>query len=421
MAPDDPEPSIPEAARAAKVASAAVAQLDTATKNALLLDLAAAVTAHETDLLAANAQDLQAARAGGLPAPKLARLTLTPASLAQLAAGLAQVAALPDPVGRVTRDDVVASGMRVRKVRAPLGVVAMIYEARPAVTLDAFALCFKAGNACVLKGGREASRSNVAMARLAHACLGARSLPLAALTLVATPARDDLLLLLRQSASIDLVIPRGGHELIRLVAEHSRIPTVQHYQGVCHVYVDAAADTATALRICVTAKTSAPATCNAAECVLVHRAVADRFVPELARAMHAAGVRVRADARAHALAPAHSTPAAEGDFGREFLDLIVALAVVDDLDAAVAHIERHGSLHTEAIVTADERAAEEFTRRVQASCVLVNASTRMNDGFQLGLGAEIGISTSKIHAFGPMGLEELTTQRYVCTGTGQTR
>lgn len=416
--------AIVAAAAAAKAASVVVGQLETETKNALLLDLAERIAAAVPVVLAANARDVEAARASGLAPAKLQRLALSAGSLAQLCDSLRLVAALPDPVGQVTRDSTVPSGLRVRRVRSPLGVVAMIYEARPAVTIDAFALCFKAGNACILKGGKEAAASNAALAAIAHEALAARGLPAAALTLVATPSRDDLLTLLQQTASIDLVIPRGGHELIRFVAENSRIPTIQHYQGVCHIYVDAAADLAMALKICTTAKTSAPATCNAAECVLVHEAVAERFVTMVVRAYVEAGVQVRADARAMGIVGAGAAgvvPAAVEDFGREFLDMVVALAVVDSLDGAVAHIARHGSLHTEAIVTADEGAAERFARRVVASCVLVNASTRMNDGTQLGLGAEIGISTTKVHAFGPMGLEELTCTRFICTGTGQTR
>jgi len=298
----------------------------------------------------------------------------------------------------------------------------MIYEARPNVTIDAFALCFKAGNACILKGGKEAAASNAALANLAHAALAGAGIDPGALTVVSALSREDLLVLLEQDAFIDLVIPRGGTDLIRFVARHSRIPTVQHYQGVCHVFVEASADLDLAERICVTGKTSAPATCNALECVLVDRAIARAFVPRLVTAMAAAGVEVRADGEALALCPPGSCAAAvPEDFGREFLDLIVALRIVDGLEGAIGHIRRYGSNHTEAIVTRNERAASDFLRRVQASCTLVNASTRMNDGASLGLGAEIGISTSRVHAYGPMGLEELTTVRFVVEGSGQTR
>jgi len=411
---------IESAAIAARAASRVLATLDTSTKNALLTDLAASIAVATPALLVANASDMHAARTAGLADAKIRRLALTEASLAHLAEGLRQVASLPDPIGQVTRDDVVPSGLRVRRVRAPLGVVAMIYEARPGVTADAFALCFKSGNACILRGGKEAAASNAVLAALIHAALARHGLPEAAITVVADPSREVLRTLLGLDAHIDLVIPRGGTDLIAFVREHATIPTIQHYQGICHVYLDAAADLDMAERICVTAKTSAPAACNAAECLLVHRAIAPTLVPRLAALFAAAGVEVRADADAHALSPT-TRPAAPEDFGREFLDLVVALRVVDDLDAAVAHIRRHGSDHTEAIVTDDPAAAARFTREVQSSCVLVNASTRFNDGFQLGLGAEIGISTSRLHAYGPMGLEELTTQRWIVEGTGQTR
>jgi glutamate-5-semialdehyde dehydrogenase len=408
-------------ARAAREASRLLATLGTLAKNALILDLASAVLARRAEILEANAQDVSAATAAGLPPAKLQRLGLTERSIDQLAAGLRQIAALPDPVGEVTRRYDVPSGLHVRKVRTPLGVIAMIYEARPAVTVDAFALCFKAGNACILKGGKEAARCNSLLAGIVRERSRAAGLPEAAITSVSTLDRDGLRQMLKLDQFIDLVIPRGGTELIRFVAEHSSIPTIQHYQGVCHVFVDESADLAMAERVCLTGKTSAPATCNATECVLVHTGVAERFVPRLVAAYAAAGVEVRGDELTRRLGGTSVKPAAEDDFGREFLELIVAVKAVPDLDAAVAHIHAFGSNHTEAIVTGNQRNADEFTRRVQASCVVVNASTRFNDGFQLGLGAEIGISTTKIHAYGPMGLEELTTQRFVVEGSGQVR
>jgi glutamate-5-semialdehyde dehydrogenase len=407
-------------ARAAQQAAAAIATTPTAVKNACLADLAARLEAAAERIASANAADLAAARAAGQTDAKLRRLTLTPAAIAQMAAGVRQIAALPDPVGQVTRDYTVPSGLRVRKVRCPLGVILMIYEARPNVTIDAFALCFKAGNACILKGGHEAARSNAALLDLIHESLAAHALPAAAAHLLTTSDRDQIKELLKLEQYIDLVIPRGGTELIRFVHEHARIPTVQHFQGVCHIFVDETADLAQALSVCTTAKTSAPATCNAVEAVLVHQAVALTFVPQLVQGYASAGVEVRGDEHVCALAP-QARPAAEADWGREFLDLIVAVRVVPDLEAAVAHIHRYGSNHTEAILSRDPARQREFTERVQSSCVLVNASPRFNDGFQLGLGAEIGISTSKIHAYGPMGLEELTAQRYVVYGAGQTR
>ncbi|MEL7473872.1 MAG: glutamate-5-semialdehyde dehydrogenase, partial [Planctomycetota bacterium] len=377
-------------------------------------------------LLDANAEDMHAARVADLPEAKLRRLELTDRSIRQLADGIRQVSALPDPVGLVTRDDTVESGLRVRKVRAPLGVVMMIYEARPGVTVDAFSLCFKAGNACVLKGGREAQRSNECLAELTHRVLrahGADDTTAQALTLVTTSDRDAIKALLGLEGVVDLVIPRGGETLIRFVHEHARVPTIQHFQGVCHVYVDASADLDRALDMIATAKTSAPATCNATECALVHESIADRLLPRLIDRADRDGFEIRGDERvlAHANGSAHVVPATDDDWGAEFLDLVLAVRVVPTLDDAIDHIARHGSLHSESVVAQDQGVIEAFTRRVDASCVLINASTRFNDGFQLGLGAEIGISTSKIHAFGPMGLEELTTQRWVVTGDGHTR
>ena len=415
---------IVHAASRARAASRVIATLSTERKNALLLDLSERLTVARDAILQANQRDLDDAALAGLAPAKLARLRLTPDSIAQLSSSLRSIVALPDPVGQITRETTVASGMLVRRVRAPLGVICMIYEARPGVTIDAFALCFKAGNACILKGGKEARHSNSILANIVRDALDAHAIDHAALTSISDITRDDLDQLLQQDRFIDLVIPRGGHELIRYVARTSRIPTVQHYQGVNHAFIDAAADVDLAVNICVTGKASAPATCNALECVLVHRDIASIAVPRLAEQFINAGVEVRVDeasiALAGPLAP-RLKPAAPEDFGREFLELIVALRVVDSLDDAIDHIHRYGSNHSETIITRDAHASEEFTRRVQSSCVLVNASTRMNDGFQLGLGAEIGISTSKIHAYGPMGLEELTTTRFVALGNGQTR
>ncbi len=407
-------------ARAAKEASRALAALGTETKNAVLRAIADELEARRDEILGANARDLDAARKADLPSAKLARLELTDDSITHLAAGVRQVADLPDPIGAVTTQRTVPSGLRVKKVRCPIGVIAMIYEARPGVTVDAFALCFKAGNACLLKGGKEANESNTVLAGLIRGVLEVHDVPSGALGLVISSDRADLKRLLELDDCIDLVISRGGEQLIRFVHEHSRIPTIQHFKGVCHIYVDATADVDQAVDICATAKTSAPATCNSVECVLVHTDIAEAFLPMLGARLVRDGVRVLADERARGIMP-HSDPADENSWGREFLDLILALRVVDSLDDAIRHIERYGSNHTEAILTRDDANAEAFCDRVQSSCVLVNASTRFNDGFQLGLGAEIGISTSKIHAYGPMGLEELTTQRWIVEGDGQTR
>lgn len=407
-------------ATAAREASRVLAATPTDMKNRVLLAFADAIDAAVAEVLAANGRDVARAREAGLTAAKLQRLTLSESSVRQLAKGLREVAALPDPVGAVTSEKRVPSGLRVRRVRVPLGVVCMIYEARPGVTADAFALCFKSGNACVLKGGREAAESSGALAAIARRVLREQGLPEAAITLITSSDREEMKAILRLDSLIDLVIPRGGEELIRFVAEHSRIPTIQHFRGVCHIYVDKAADLERALKVCVTAKTSAPATCNAAECFLVDRGIAREFLPRLGAALAEAGVQTRADAEARAIEP--SLRAAEdGDFGREFLDLIAAIAVVDGVSGAVTHVNRYGSRHTEAILSRDARAIDLFRAGVDASCVVVNASTRFNDGFQLGLGAEIGISTTKLHAYGPMGLEELTTQRFEVEGDYQTR
>ena len=318
-------------------------------------------------------------------------------------------------VGKVTRDVAVPSGLKVRKVRCPIGVIMMIYEARPSVTVDAFALCFKAGNACILKGGREASHTNRLLADLANAALQAKGVPTDAVVLLTSSDREELKDLLRLDQYIDLVIPRGGAALIQFVHEHSRIPTVQHFHGVCHIFVDASADVDRSLLVCTTAKTSAPATCNAVETILVHQDIAGTFTPDLVQRLDEDGVEVRGDARVCSLAPT-ALAATEEDWGQEFLDMIVAVRVVPDINAAIEHVNTYGSNHTDAILTCDEANASKFVEQVQSSCTLVNASTRFNDGFQVGLGAEIGISTSKIHAYGPMGLEELTTQRYVVRG-----
>ncbi len=407
-------------ARQAREASRAVARLSTESKNAVLMDLAARLEQDAAVILKANERDVAAAGAAGLPEARLQRLCLTAASVRQMAEGVRQVAALDDPVGQVTRQYQAANGLSVAKVRCPLGVVMMIYEARPNVTIDAFALCFKAGNACILKGGREAIESNRALGSLAWAALEANGVAREALSLLAASDRDEMKALLRLDAYIDLVIPRGGVELLRFVHEHSRIPMVQHFQGVCHIFVDVSADLDRAVDICTSAKASAPATCNAVEAVLVHEQIAAAFVPKLAARLKAEGVELRGDSVVCGLAP-KAIAAREDDWGREFLELVLACKVVGDVDAAIAHIRRYGSNHTEAILSNDPTSQQRFLDEVQASCTLVNASTRFNDGFQLGLGAEIGISTSKVHAYGPMGLEELTSQRYVVRGNWQSR
>ncbi len=408
---------IAEAARQGAIISAA---LDNDTRDRVLRGLARRIRENTDRLLTANAEDMVAARAGGLAEAKLQRLSLTPGKIEATAAGVETVVELPPPVGAVTRETTRPNGLSVQKVRAPLGAILMIYEARPHVTVDAFALCFKAGNSCLLKGGREATASNAAFEALIHEELRAQDIDPRVVHLVTTSDRDFMRELLEQEERLDLVIPRGGHTLIRFVHEHARIPTVLHFEGVCHVFVDASADQDMARDIILNGKTSAPAVCNATEAVLVHEAIAQTFVPSVVAALVEAGVDVRGDASVCALAPGASAASFE-DWGREFLDLVLAMRIVPDLDAAMAHIDAHGSRHTEAIVADNRDTQEDFVRRCGASCSVVNASTRFNDGGELGLGAEIGISTTRVHAFGPMGLEELTTQRWVVRGNGQVR
>lgn len=410
----------PDIARHARDASRPLASLSTAVKNAVLEEIAIQIVAQTPEILRANEADMAAARQNGLEQSKLNRLELTDKSLAQLAIGVRHVVSLPDPVGVITVDRTVPSGLKVRKVRVPLGVIMMIYEARPGVTIDAFSLCFKAGNACILKGGREAARSNVALVSLVHRVLDAHGLCRAALTFVSSYDESEIKALLHRDDCIDLVIPRGGERLVRFVAANSTIPTLNHAKGVCHIFVDESADQAKAIEVCVNAKVSAPAACNALECVLVHKGIASEFLPKLEAAFVAVGVEIRADADALPLM-AHARLAEHEDFGREFLASIVAIKVVSDVAGAIWHIASFGSRHTEAILSSSRVSIDAFRAGVDASCVVVNASTRFNDGFQLGLGAEIGISTSKLHAYGPMGLEELTTTRFEIDGDFQTR
>jgi len=407
-------------AAAAKAAAQQLAIATTQQKNDTLRALASNIEARAVDIRAANEKDMQAARDNNIAEPLLRRLELTDAGIAQLVDGIRQVADLPDPVGAEVRGYDVPSGLHVSKVRCPIGVVLMIYESRPGVTVDAFALCFKAGNACILKGGREALHSNLILAEIARDTLAAHDLPVDAMTLVDTSDRDVMKQLLHLEQYIDLAIPRGGNTLVSFVHEHARMPTVQHFHGVCHIYVDAHADLDKAVEICASAKLSAPATCNALECLLINQGVADQLLPPLAEKLRAGGVEMRGDEAVCKIIK-DATPATDGDWGTEFLGLTLAIKIVPDLNAAIDHIHRYSSNHTDAVLSEDPTAQQTFVQRVQSSCVLVNASTRFNDGFQLGLGAEIGISTSRIHAYGPMGLEELTTQRYVVTGDGQWR
>ena len=401
-------------------AATAIASLPTQAKNALLRAMADALLADEAVILAANARDIEAAAAKGIGSAMLDRLRLDTARLQGIAAAVREVAELPDPVGQVTRAYDRPNGIHVERVRVPLGVIAMIYEARPNVTADAAALCLKAGNAVILRGGSEAIHSNTAVAASLKRALRDAGLPEAVLTLVGDLRRETILELIQLSDTIDLVIPRGGEGLIRFVAEHARVPVIKHYKGVCHQYVDAGADEDLALALLVDGKVSRPSACNALETLLVHRDIAPSFLPKAAAALRARGVDLRVDEAGRAWIP-DAAAATEEDFAAEFLDLVLAIGVVDNLDAAIAHIRRHTSDHTEVIVTRDPAHADAFVHALRSAVVMVNASSRFSDGGELGLGAEIGISTTRLHSYGPMGLEALTVERFVVRGEGQVR
>ena len=403
-----------------RTAAQALAQLDTAAKDALLRAMADALDQDAEAILAANARDLEAARANGTTGAMLDRLALDGTRLSSIANALREVAALPDPVGQVTRSEVRPNGIRVERIRVPLGVIAMIYEARPNVTADAAALCIKAGNGVILRGGSEAIHSNTAIAAALQRAIGDAGLDPAVLTLVTDLRREAMLQLLQLTDIVDLAIPRGGEGLIRFVAEHARVPVIKHYKGVCHLYVDRAADLDLALRLLLDGKASRPGVCNALETLLVHAEVAADFLPRAAQALGVRGVEIRGDAATCALVP-DAKPASEDDYAAEFLDLVIAVRVVESLEQAIAHIRRHTSDHTEVIATADEAAARRFVESLRSAVVMVNASSRFSDGGELGLGAEIGISTTRLHSYGPMGLEALTVERFVGRGQGQVR
>jgi glutamate-5-semialdehyde dehydrogenase len=415
-----PPSTIPELGRRARAASRALATASTAAKDAVLVAAADLLVERADDLLNANAEDVQRETAAGVSDTVVDRLRLSSARIEGMATGLRLVAGLPDPVGEITEGWVRPNGLRIHKVRVPLGVVAIIYENRPNVTSDAFALCLKSGNAAFLRGSSGAIRSNVAIAGVLREALAKVGLPEDALLLVEDTSREAAVEFMRQRDSIDCLIPRGGPSLIRSILENATVPYVIDGDGNCHVYVDTAADLAMAADIVVNAKTQRPSVCNAAETVLVHEAVAGAFLPELAGRLE--GVELVGDAAAQGLLGADRVAAAtEDDWADEFLTLKLAVRVVPSIDAAIDHVARYGSGHSEAIVTGDLAAADRWTREVDAAAVLVNASTRFVDGEEFGFGAEIGISTQKLHARGPMGLRELTTEKYVVRGEGQTR
>lgn len=407
-------------ALACREAASSIAGLDTDAKRSLLRAMANALAADEAVVLEANAKDMDAARAHGTSDAMLDRLRLDASRVAGIVNAIREVATLPDPVGITTRRETRPNGIVVERVRIPLGVIAMIYEARPNVTADAAALCLMAGNAVILRGGSDAMHSNIAIATALRRALKANGVPEAALTLIDDPRRETMVELLQLTDIVDLAIPRGGEGLIRFVAEHARVPVIKHYKGVCHLYVDRDADSDLALRLLVDGKTSRPGVCNALETLLVHKDIAASFLPRALGMLRDLGVEIRGDEATRALVD-EVERASEDDYAAEFLDLIIAVRVVDSLDEAIAHIRRYGSDHTEVIATGDPRTADTFVRAIRSAVVMVNASSRFSDGGELGLGTEIGISTTRLHAYGPMGAESLTVERFVVRGEGQVR
>jgi glutamate-5-semialdehyde dehydrogenase len=405
---------------AARVAARELARADSNAKNTALHAIAAAIRRDHAQLLAANAKDVAAARAKGDHVAFVDRLALETATIEAMAAGLEQIAALPDPVGEITDLKFRPSGIQVGKMRVPLGVVGIVYESRPNVTADAAGLCLKSGNAAILRGGSEAIRSNAAIAACVQEGLRVAGLPESAAQVVATTDRAAVGHLIADEEHVDVIVPRGGKGLIERISREAKVPVIKHLDGVCHVYVDAVADVDMAIHVADNAKTQRYSTCNTMETLLVHAAIAPRVLPKLCEIYVAKGVELRGDERSRKLVAAMK-PATEDDWYAEYLAPVLAVRVVDSLDEAIAHIARYGSQHTDAIITNDHAAAMRFLREVDSASVMVNASTRFADGFEFGLGAEIGISTNKLHARGPVGLEGLTSQKWIVLGSGQVR
>lgn len=407
-------------AKDAKSASNVMKTTGTNKKNSALMEIAQALKENKVELLKENAKDVSFAKEKGLSKALIDRLTLNEGRISGMINGISEVVSLPDPVGAIARMWQRPNGLKVGKMRIPLGVIAMVYEARPDATTDAAVLCLKSGNAVILRGGSEAINSNLYLGKLMQGALVKVGLPEKAIQVVPTTQREAILQILKLEDYIDLIIPRGGESLIRFVTENARIPVLRHYKGVCHTYVDDKADLRLAEEVCFNAKVQRPGVCNAMETMLVHEKVASTFLPSMLNRFNEAGVEIRGCSKTCQIFPS-AKPATEADWPMEYLDLILAVKVVKDIDEAISHIAKYGSNHTEAIVTSDHQNAWNFLEKVDASVVLVNASTRFNDGNQLGLGAEIGISTSKLHAYGPMGLEELTTTKFIVFGQGQIR
>lgn len=407
-------------AKTAKEMAPAIATAKTDAKNKALKKIAQGLKDQLASLLEANAKDVAYAQEKGLSKAMIDRLTLTEDRVEGMINNLYEVIALPDPVGNITKMWLRPNGLKVGRMRIPLGVIGMIYEARPDATIEAAALCLKAGNVVILRGGSEAINSNIILGNIMTAALVKAGLPEKAIQVVPITDRDAVLALLEMEEYIDLIIPRGGEGLIRFVTEHAKMPVLKHYKGVCHVYVDDKADLEKAKKICFNAKVQRPGVCNAMETLLVHEGIAEKFLPDMLKTFSQAGVEIRGCPKTCNLFPS-AKAATEEDWPAEYLDLILAVKIVADMEEAINHIAKYGSNHTEAIVTENYSRAWEFLEKVDASVVLVNASTRFNDGNQLGLGSEIGISTSKLHAYGPMSLEELTTTKFIVFGEGQIR
>jgi glutamate-5-semialdehyde dehydrogenase len=406
----------------ARAASYALGKLSTAQKNAILLAMADALVAREGEILAANAEDISTAESAGLTGAMLDRLRLTPDRIAAMAKGIREVAALHDPVGEVIREWTRPNGLRIEKKRVPIGVIGIIFESRPNVTADAAVLCFKTGNATILRGGREAIHSNVAIAKALQEGGAPAGLPDHSIQLIPFTDRESVKHMAEMDRYLDLIIPRGGAGLIETVVSLARMPVIKHYDGICHTYVDRAADPDMATAIALNAKTQKPGVCNAMETLLIHRDIAAKFAPKIAAAMAEKGVELRGDPEFVRLSRSDRVVSAtEQDWITEYLDLILTVGIVDSLDAAIDHINRHGSHHSDCIVTNDEAAAGRFLDEIDSAAVFWNASTRFSDGGEFGFGAEIGISTDKLHARGPMGLEELTSYKYRLYGSGQVR
>ncbi|TMS81512.1 MULTISPECIES: glutamate-5-semialdehyde dehydrogenase [Pseudoalteromonas] len=411
---------ITDISRQAAKAANTLALLDTETKNQVLTEMAAALREQKAFIIQENESDLSAARDNNLPAAMVDRLTLNDERIESMAEGIEVIVSLDDPVGQLREITERPNGIKIRKMRVPLGVVCMIYEARPNVTADAGALCFKSGNGVILRGGKEALKSSQAIASVMHSVLEKHNLPVSLISVIPDPDRALLMELMQQRDSIDLIIPRGGEGLINFVTENSTIPVIQHYKGVCHLYVDKDADLEVAINLLLNGKTQRTGVCNALEGLVVHEDIADEFLNLCAVVLRQEGVKINADSFAAKYFD-DATVLADDEFGEEYLDLEIAIRVVPTFSAAVEHIAQFGSNHTEVICTKNQAAAELFQRSVDASVVMVNASSRFSDGSQLGLGAEIGIATSKLHAYGPMGLESLTTEKYLVNGEGQVR